>query len=53
MFMDDPVNPEVKVPVSFTAKLCDVIAKWEAAVKPVNNSQVKYCRVWGLWAEPL
>ena len=39
LFMDDPVNPGVKVPINHNSKLCDVIAKWETNTKP-NNYQV-------------
>ena len=42
LFMDDPVNPGVKVPINHSSKLCDVIAKWEGNVKP-NNNQVICC----------
>ncbi|KAL5268498.1 hypothetical protein ACHWQZ_G002392 [Mnemiopsis leidyi] len=37
LFMDDPINPGVKVPINHSAKMCDVIAKWEGNVKPNNN----------------
>ncbi|XP_063684163.1 uncharacterized protein LOC134818504 isoform X2 [Bolinopsis microptera] len=37
LFMDDPINPGVKVPINHSSKICDVIAKWEGNVKPNNN----------------
>ena len=39
--MDDPLNRDVKVPVNHTAKLCDVIAKWESQII-TNNNQVQF-----------